>query len=122
MVNFYLDSKINGIHSGTKKVWILKLTNYCNSVKYANQPLGQKFCEKYYGSQCYLLEYQGFTLKHVVLLENMRVLVDALITEEECFLKKPQPTNQPTNQIIWHTVYEDWLIWFFSFFYFPMLH
>lgn len=96
MVNFYLDSKIDVIHPGSKKVWILKLTNYCNSVKYANQPLGQKFCEKYCVSQCYLLEYQGFTLKYTVLLENtMRVLVDALITKEECFLKKTQPTNQP---------------------------
>lgn len=53
MVNFCLDSKIGGIHPGAKKIWILKLTNYFNSVKYANQPLAQTFSEKCYGNQYY---------------------------------------------------------------------
>lgn len=33
IANFYLDSVVDGIHPGAKRIWILKRTNYCNSVQ-----------------------------------------------------------------------------------------
>ena len=33
IVNFCLDSRVDGIHPGAKRIWILKRTNYCNSVQ-----------------------------------------------------------------------------------------